>query len=251
MLNIIKTQLKAKYPADIVDSLIKAYMELKENFYLGKFKPTELEGGFFVECARRIIDIQLFNKTVPIGKDLPKFNDQELQRYQNAIPGDEAFRLHIPRILISIFKMRNNRGVAHLSHVSPNIMDSTFIMSACDWVMAEFLRQVSTLKPDECQRIVDSIVQRKVPIVFEDGDTQRVLDHTMKKNDQTLILLYYNSQPIKDDTLCGWVEYSSLSMYKKRVLQPFHNTRFIEYRKDGLCVITPKGIEYVEQLISK
>jgi hypothetical protein len=130
-------------------------------------------------------------------------------------------------------------------------MDSTFIMSACDWVMAEFLRQVSTLKPDECQRIVDSIVQRKVPIVFEDGDTQRVLDHTMKKNDQTLILLYYNSQPIKDDTLCGWVEYSSLSMYKKRVLQPFHNTRFIEYRKDGLCVITPKGIEYVEQLISK
>lgn len=248
MINLIELQLNAKYPADIVKALIKSYLELKGNFYLGKFKPSELEGGFFVECVRRILDLELFGTTEPIGKNLPSFNDNEMKRYENGV-GDEAYRLHIPRALRSIYNMRNKRGVGHLSKVSPNIMDSTYIVAACDWVIAELLRQISTMTPDECQRIVDSIVQRKLPIVFEDGDTQRILDHKMNKKNQVLILLYHNSQPIEDIKLCKWVEYSSLPMFKTRILRVIHSERFIEYRNDGYCVLTPKGISFTESII--
>ncbi|HEX2947157.1 MAG TPA: hypothetical protein VHT96_14520 [Clostridia bacterium] len=250
MLAVIESQLKVKYPPDIVDALLRSYLELKENFSLGKFKPTELEGGFFVECVRRIIEIELFGTIIPIGTTLNTFSDAEMKRYENAT-GDESYRLHLPRALRSVYNMRNKRGVGHLSHVFPNVMDSTYIVSTCDWVLAELIRLISTLAPDECQRIIDSIVQRKLPIIFEDGDIQRVLDHTMKKSDQTIVLLYHNSQPIKDDTLCRWVEYASLSMYKRRVLEPSHTARLIEYRNDGFCLITPNGIDYVERLINK
>jgi hypothetical protein len=51
----IKTVLSAKYPEALVDELLKSYNDLKENYKLGRFKPSELEGGFFVEVVRRII----------------------------------------------------------------------------------------------------------------------------------------------------------------------------------------------------
>ncbi len=248
MINIVDEQLKAKYPTDIVEALIKSYTEMKENFHLGKFKPSELEGGFFVECVRRILEIELFNTTIPIGKNLNNFNDVEMRRYENAGTGDEAFRLHIPRMLRSIYNLRNKRGVGHLSLVGANIMDSTYIVSSCDWIIAEILRQVSTIPPEECQRIIDSIVQKKLPVIFEDGETQRVLDHRMNKRNQVILLLYYNSQPIEDTKLCKWVEYSSLSMFKARILRPLHSERFIEYRQDGYCVLTPKGIAFTESI---
>jgi len=248
MLKIVESQLKAKYPDDVIDKLIESYLEVKNNFYLGKFKPGELEGGFFVECVRRIIDLELFNKTSPIGSALPPFNDSEMKRYENAT-GDEAFRLHIPRVLRSIYNIRNKRGVGHLALVSPNIIDCTYIVASCDWVMAELLRQVSTLPPDECQKIVDSLVQRKLPFVFEDGDIQRVLDIKLSKKDQVLVLLYHNSQPIEDVKLFQWVEYSNISVFRSKVLNTLHVERLIEYRKDGFCILTPKGIAFVENSI--
>jgi len=250
MIDLIKTQLESKYPSDLVKALIDSYIELKRNFKLGKFKPSELEGGFFVECVRRIIEFELFGTTIPISKKLSIFNDSEMKRYENA-NGDESFRIHIPRVLKSIYNIRNKRGVGHLSKVSANLIDSTYIVAACDWVMAELLRQVSNLEPDECQRIVDSIVLRKLPIVFEDGDTQRILNIQMSTKDKVLTLLYHNSHPIEDKKLFDWIEYSNMSVFKLKVLKPLHKSRFIEYRKNGTCVLTPKGIEYVEDVILK
>lgn len=249
MLNLIEAQLKGKYPEDIVDELIKSYKELKEQFYLGKYKPSELEGGFFVECVRRIVEIELFNNVIPIGTNLPNFNDVEMKRYENA-SGDEAFRLHIPRILRSIYNLRNKRGVGHLSKVSPNIIDSTYIVSSCDWVMAEIIRQVSSLSTNECQKIVDSMVQRKMAIVFEDGDIQRVLETKYNIKQQVLILLYHNTQPVADSLLLKWTEYTNSSLFKSKILSPIHKERIIEYR-DGICQLTPKGILYVEDMLSQ
>jgi len=94
----IKNMLIAKYPDDLVEELLKSYQQIKENYYLGKFKPSELEGGFFVECVRRIIDLELFGQYVPIGKNLNRFNDQEMRRYENG-SGDDSYRLHIPKSL--------------------------------------------------------------------------------------------------------------------------------------------------------
>lgn len=250
MIELIRTQLEPRYPCDLVNALVDSYTELKNNFKLGRFKPSELEGGFFVECVRRIIEFELFGTATPIGKTLSSFNDNEMQRYERAT-GDESFRIHIPRVLKSIYNIRNRRGVGHLSKVSPNLIDSTYIVAACDWVMAELLRQVSNLEPEKCQSIVDSIVQRKLPMVFEDGDTQRILDLKMNAKDKVLVLLHHNSQQIEDEKLSNWIEYSNISLFRSRILKPLHHGRLIEYRKDGTCVLTPKGIEYVEEFIQQ
>ncbi|MGE5552458.1 MAG: hypothetical protein ACM3XZ_00840 [Betaproteobacteria bacterium] len=231
------------YPDDIVRETVRSYEELKRNYYLRKFKPSELEGGFFVEAVRRILEFELHKKYVSTSQKLPPLNDGAMQHYEQGT-GDEAFRLHIPRVLRSIYNLRNNRGVGHVGQVQPNVMDSTYIMSAVDWVMAELIRQTSTLPPDECQATVDALVQRRLPLVFEDGDVRRVLDPKMPTRKQILVLLYHESGPVSEKDLQAWTEYGNTTRFRK-ILRHLHKERLIEYR-DGVCKITPRGIQAME-----
>jgi hypothetical protein len=84
-MNVAAT-LKASLPGELVDALLAAYEEIERNFIHGKWKASELDAGHFVEAARRVIEYRLLGSFTPIGRDLPKFNDQVLQKYENA-PG--------------------------------------------------------------------------------------------------------------------------------------------------------------------
>jgi hypothetical protein len=78
-----------------------------------------------------------------------------VRRLENAT-GSEAYRLHIPRALFTIYGLRNKRGVGHLGLVSPNYLDATLIVATCKWVLGEILRAESTLTFDETAAIVDA-----------------------------------------------------------------------------------------------
>ena len=170
-MNPVQSILEARYPKEIVDSLLAAYHSLKENFYLGKYKPSELEGGFIVEAIRRIIEFELFGTTILPATPLSNFTDQEMKRYEQA-NGDESFRIHIPRVIKSIYNIRNKRGVGHISGVIPNVIDSTLIVSCSDWVMAELIRINSNLPYNQCEELISSLVQKKTPLVFDTGKVQ-------------------------------------------------------------------------------
>ena len=71
MLEIIRKDLKNKYPSDICDSLINSYIELKEQYYKGKYEPAELNGGKFVEACLRLIQHELTGENIPIGVHIP------------------------------------------------------------------------------------------------------------------------------------------------------------------------------------
>lgn len=101
--------LKSAYPAELVNALLNAYSEIESNFAVRKWKASELDAGHFVEAVRRVLDHTLFAAYVPIGKSLPNFSDSELKRYEQS-SGDESLRLHIPRVLKSIYNIRNKRG---------------------------------------------------------------------------------------------------------------------------------------------
>ncbi|WP_053365450.1 hypothetical protein [Bacillus sp. FJAT-27245] len=249
MINDIKTILSEKYPEELVDALLNAYIELKRNYSLRLFKPSELEGGFFVEVVRRLIDIELFSNHIPIGKNLNNFNDVEMRRYEQGT-GDESFRLHIPRILKSIYNLRNKRGVGHLSLVSPNLMDSTLIVFSCNWVLAELIRQNSNLPADRCHSIIDGIMEKDLPLIFDNGEVQRVLDPKIPLKEEILILLYHNDNKLNVDDLLRFTEYKNSSRFKTVVLPTLHRERLIEFG-DKKCELTALGIKCVEEYMNK
>lgn len=242
----IASLLKKSHPSDVVDALLAAYAEIESNFALRKWKASELDAGHFVEAARRLIEKALFGTHTPIGTALPNFGDAELKRYENAA-GDEAFRILIPRVLRSVYGVRNKRGVGHVGLVSPNEMDATLILYSTKWVLAEFVRQATGLTPAETQRLVDGVVERRLIVLWKHDGLTRVLEDKLDAKDKVLVLLYdTNAQGAEE--LRATIEYKNATKFKS-LLKALHRKRLIEYRVDQICLITPKGVIAAEALL--
>ncbi len=240
--------LKSAYPAELVDALICAYKEIENNYAIGKWKASELDAGHFVEAARRILDQTLFSSYTPIGKSLVNFQDAELKRYEGA-DGDESFRLLIPRVLKSIYNIRNKRGVGHLGTISPNEMDATLILYSVKWVLAELVRLASgaIADPVSAQQAVNKIVERRLDLIWKEGDIVRVLQTGLHAWKQVLILLYDQNLQT-EDTIRQIIEYKNSSDFRK-VLKSLHTKRLVEYQLGRPIVITPAGVVEAEKLI--
>lgn len=244
----VESILKSKYPSDVVKVIIDAYREIEGNYILGKWKASELDAGHFVEGVRRALESELFGSFTPIGTDLPKFHDGELKKYEQAA-GDESFRILIPRALKAVFNIRNKRGVGHVGAISPNEMDATYIVYTAKWVLAELIRLASGTDPTSAQKAIDSIVERRLSLIWKHGDITRVLKTGLTTREQLLLLLYDNS-PQKESALKISTEYKNLSNFRK-ILKRLHTDRFIEYVAGESATLTPAGIAEAELVLTK
>lgn len=118
------------------------------------------------------------------------------------------------------------------------------------WAIAELIRIFHQVSPAEAQETVRALVERKHPIIWDTGTVRRVLDPTLSKSDQTLLLLYSSSDWSDEKELMASVEYSTLTQFRKRVLEPLHDARILEYDKTLRRVrLTPRGSSDVENRI--
>jgi len=242
----IRTELTNLFPQKLVDALLDAYREIEKAFDLSKWKASELDAGHFVEASRRIIEHQLFGKYTAIGKSLPSFSDSELKKYEQA-SGDESYRILLPRALKSIYNVRNKRGVGHLGKVSPNEMDSTYILYTTKWILAEFLRIASGSDPEVVQSAISNIVERRIGVIWKHENIVRILHPKCSARDQALVHLYDTSpQPLQQ--LQDRVEYQNRSDFRKILLR-LHKARLIEMNSTEQCHITPLGQTEAEKII--
>jgi hypothetical protein len=248
MLEIIKNDLKKTYPPDVCDALIDSYAEIREQYYLGKHEPAELNGGKFAEACLRLVQQALTNSYTPIGIHIPNIPKVLSDFEHTDKTKNDSYRIHIPRALIAIYNIRNRRGVGHLGgDVNPNLSDSTLILAIADWVLAEIYRIVYAVQLDEAQRIINDLVKSKMLLVHKVGNIKRVLDPALTVKDQALLLLY-NRMPesITDEELLVYIEYANKSYFRNGILKNLHRDRFIEYSADGKCSMLPPGVRYVE-----
>jgi hypothetical protein len=229
----------------LTDSILATFKEVERNYFLRSWKTSELDSGHFVESVRRFIDHRLTGSYVPIGSTLSTFNSNELRRLENST-GSEAYRLHIPRILFAIYGLRNKRGVGHLGLVSPNYLDATFIIATCKWVLGEMLRAESSLSFDETAAVVESIVDRPMPGLWDTGSTHRILAEGLSLRAQILFLLLAES-PQTTERLITSTDYSNAAYFRK-LLRKLHSERRIELTSDGTCHLSPTGYKEAEKI---
>ncbi len=239
--------LKAKYPAALVDALLAAYLEIERNYVLKKWKASELDSGHFVEASRRILEHELTGSHTPLNRALSSFTDAVLKQFESAT-GDESLRLLIPRALKAIYNIRNKRGVGHIGAVSPNEMDSTYILYTCKWVLAELVRLASGLQPHETQHVMDTIVERRISVLWKEADVTAVLDPGMSAKEQALVLLYDQS-PQAEDELRAITEYKNPSKFRA-LLKELHRKKLIFRADTGKCIILPPGITEAERILA-
>jgi hypothetical protein len=237
--------------SDLAERLLAEYDEILKRFATGDHRPTELSGGRFSEAAFRICQAACQLTVTPLGRQLPR-SDQLCDQLENvpSSQADESFRIHVPRALRTIYDFRNKRDVAHLgAGVSPNFPDSSLVIAVSGWVLAEFVRLTFNCPPDEAQLIVDSLADRRIPLVWQQGDIIRVLDSTLGFRERTLAVLYHLEPVHPSDTqLFAAVEYSSLGKYRDNILKPLHRDALIDYR-NSTVVLLPPGKRAVEREI--
>lgn len=251
------TKILANLPGGLRDPLLQSYQEIARNYAEHRWEPSELNGGKFCEVVYSIVSGSirgLFPTRLSKPRDMVQAcralegTPEDLSR-----TGDRSLRILIPRVLLALYEIRNNRGVSHVGgDVDPNFLDATAVFEMASWVLAELVRIFHNISTREAQEIVDVLIERKHPIIWQIRDLKRVLDPSMTIVDQTLLLLHQRPAWVSESNLARWVEYSSVSMFRTRVLRPLHKKRFIEYdAQQRRAHISPYGVARVEQQVLK
>ena len=241
----------AAIPSGLRDPLLEEYRQITQNYSEHRWSPSELSGGRFCEIVYTILSGYAAKKyaTQP-SKPRDFVSACRALEANAAVP--RSFQILIPRMLPALYEVRNNRGVGHVGgDVNPNHMDATLVLSMCNWVMAELVRVFHSLSTEKAQNVVDSLAERRLPLVWQKGDLKRVLDPKISLNDQVLLLIASSAEPVDADELLRWTDYGNQAYFKK-LIASLHNARMLNRSSDGKQVeILPPGSKYLSEFIAK
>ncbi|EAC6873271.1 hypothetical protein BSX36_10475 [Listeria monocytogenes] len=240
--------LSQSIPNELVSSLINSYTLSLKEYKKESWQYYGNQVGQFIECARRCIEHLVLGTHTPFNSKLSIFNEKTLLTFENAsssIP--EEYRIIIPRILYSMYCIRNKRGMIHKNHIDPNKMDSSILLSSEKWVLAEFVRQNSQLGFDKTFELIESIIVKENLIIWDSGELLRILDTKMKSENKIVCLLYFKDKQHEDELIQS-IEYSNPSSFRN-ILSKLHKERLIEYAKP-ICSLSPKGVQHAENILS-
>ncbi|MET9976548.1 hypothetical protein ACFYOI_10095 [Streptomyces microflavus] len=183
--------LAAAYDPILVAELVASYEQARRNFYLGGHRLSAVEGGRFCEAAYRILEFATSGTYTPLGGSLDTEGVAKRLQFLRAADHPKSIRVHIPRNLRLVYDIRNSRDAAHLADgIDPNLQDATLVVGVLDWVLAEFVRLSGGTTPDQARALVEGLVTRRVPIVQDFGEFQKVLRPDLRTSDRILVLLY-------------------------------------------------------------
>jgi hypothetical protein len=238
-------------PARLREQLLGAFNEVLRNYRERRWEPSELNGGKLCEVVYSILRGHVDGKFPPTAKKPANMLDAcKAFEQVDAAVFPRAVRVQIPRMLVALYEIRNNRGVGHVGgDVDPNLMDATAVLAMSKWVMAELVRLFHAVSVDDAQVMVEALSERILPLIWRVGDLRRVLDPGMPAADKTLLLLYHSGGWVTEADLRAWVEYANSSNFT-RILNQAHRQKLIEYdRNSRRALLSPLGIKEVETRI--
>lgn len=248
---LIPADVFSALPERLRTELLDSFGKIVQNFAEGRWEPAELNGGKLCEVAYSIVRGMADSK-YPARASKPKNMVASCQQMEHETSLPRAVRIQIPRMIVALYEVRNNRNVGHVGgDVDPNHMDAVCVLQMSKWILAELIRVLHNLPVDEAAAMVDALVERESPLVWKVGDKLRVLDTKLSMKDKALILLHATSGRLNDRDVIDFVEHSNPSVFRRDVLRPAHKAKLIEYDEaEGVVTISPLGIAHVDELIA-
>jgi len=241
-------------PESLRDDLLSAFNEIVGNYREHRWEPSELNGGKLCEAVFTVVVGWLDGGIYPKRAKKPARFGQacwELERKYARVPDSRSPRILIPRMMIGLYDIRNNRGVGHAgAEVDPNHMDATVVLYTAKWLVAELVRLLHTLPIDEAAAIVEALIERDTPWVWTQGNKKRLLRTDLTWKQQTVVLLLTEPGAVSEEDLFGWLEHPRLSSLRSDVLKPLHEARQIDYDAGARAVtLLPPGVAAAERLV--
>jgi hypothetical protein len=247
MAKLAPAQALGHLPITLREELVEEFAKITQNYRQQHWEAAELDGGRFCEIVYTILAGHTDGDNYPARASKPAQFKQACENLASRTGYTKSARLTVPRVLVALYDIRNQRGVGHVGgDVIANHMDATFVLHAAQWVMAELVRMFHDTDTATATAVVAALVDRTIPLIWRIGDITRILDPAMSLADQTLLLLYASPEKLGDKSLAENLEQDRLGNYR-RVLSRLHDGRLIEYNKvTGLSLISPTGVQYVE-----
>ena len=235
-------------PAGLREPLLTEYRSITQNYAEHRWSPSELSGGRFCEIVYSVIDGYAKQRYAP-KPSKPRDFVSSCRKLESNTNVPRSFQVLIPRMLPGLYEVRNNRGVGHAGgDVDPNHMDATVVLSTCNWILAELVRVFHNLPIDEAQHLVDSLAERRTPLIWQEGNTKRILNPSIKVADQILLLLASEPTETATQSLLEWTEYKNRNRFLT-ILRKLHSDRMLELSKNGVTVrILPPGTSKASEL---
>jgi hypothetical protein len=241
----------ATVPDALKKPLIEEYNNIIQNYLERRWTSSELSGGRFCEIVFSILDGHAKGIYALAPFKPSNFVDSCKKLESNAhVP--RSFQILIPRMLPSLYEIRNNRNVGHVGgDVDSNHMDALAVVSMSGWILGELIRVFHNVSIAEAQKIVDFVTNRKIPLVWESGQMKRILNPSLSLKDQILLLTGSQSSKTNVTDLQSWIEYKDKAYFIK-TLRQLHKARLVNLTQDeSELEILPPGTQHLEKLISK
>ncbi|MCX6009352.1 MAG: hypothetical protein NTW48_04875 [Chloroflexi bacterium] len=238
-------------PPGLREPLFNSFGEITRNFRERRWEPSELNGGKLCEVIYTILKGYIDGSFSPTPFKPANMVDACRAFEQAGSSFNRSIRIQIPRMLIALYEVRSNRGVGHSGgDVNPNHMDAIAVLYMSKWLLSEIIRIFHDIDTQTATDIVDTLVDRTIPIIWQIGNKNRVLKTDLTMKDKTLVLLYQQQGGVPEVDLVSWVEHSNASVYRRDILRKLHADRLVEYdEKNHIITISPTGIRYVEESI--
>jgi hypothetical protein len=245
-------QFLAAVPATLREELLRAFHEITRNYRERRWEPSELNGGKLCEIVYSILRGHV-DGAFPARASKPGNMVDACRALEQADAGQFArsVRIQIPRMLVALYEVRNNRGVGHVGgDVDPNCMDASVVLALAKWIMAELVRLFHGLDTVAAEALVAQLTERTLPLVWKIESELRVLAPGKSMKEKALVLLYHSEGWVDEKALVRWVEHSNPAVFRRDVLVKLHKQKLIEYdRAKGRLCLSPLGIRMVEETV--
>lgn len=233
----------------LLEELLKEYDIAKRFHFLEDWEKSVLHSGKFSELIMAVV------KNIVDG-DAIDINDIHFDQLYNNIMNrtkttakEDILMLAIPRVARSIYDIRNKKRVAHVKAIDPNLLDSQYCVSGCDWILAQLVMLFSQASVKETGAILHSLVEKQIPFVeqFDDG-TMIVLKKDLSFKEQFLVCLYKLDVRTNKKELCRILKtYAQLVNYTAKKLE----TEKLVHINDKGIMLTKSGVRFVEDKLLK
>lgn len=242
-------------PATLRKDLLDAFNEIVKNYREHRWEPSELNGGKLCEAVYTICVGWLDGGKYPARAKKPRNLPQacwDLERQYAHVQDSRTARILLPRMMMGLYDIRNNRGVGHAgAEVDPNKMDATAVLYIAKWLLSELVRLLHRLTTDEATAIVDGLIEREVSWVWTHENKRRVLRKGLTWKQQTLILMLTETGDVAEADMFKWLEHPGLPSFRKDVLKALHKDRLVEYDAERRTVrLLPPGVAAAEALVA-
>ena|SRR3989344_3207903 len=245
---MISSKALAQLPQNLRDELLESFNEIVNNFREGRWEPSELNGGKMCEIVYSILNGHVTGSYPQKSSKPQNMIDACNSLTSASLTFSRSIRIQIPRMLIALYEVHNNRGVGHVGgDVDPNQMDATLVLYKTKWIMAELVRVFHNVSTEEATKIIESLTEKEIPVIWSVGDKKRILKEGLSMKEKALFHLYSENNPLSERDLISYIEHSNAAVFRRDVLIPGHKKRLWEYDKESEKItLSPLGIKHVE-----